>query len=387
MTSRQTLPLIVLSQFACTSLWFAGNAVIADISKAFDLTQASLSYLTSAVQLGFIVGTLLFAIFTIADRYAPSKVFFVCALLGALFNLLVLFIPQNLIFLVLCRFFTGFMLAGIYPVGMKIAADYHEKGLGNALGWLVGALVLGTAFPHLVKSYFSELPWKYVMVTTSSLAVLGGLLIGFLVPNGPYHRIGARFDPSAIVKVFGKSDFRAAAFGYFGHMWELYTFWAFVPIMLIGFNQAAMQPSTISLLSFIIISMGAIGCVAGGYLSFKIGSKKVAFLSLIFSGTCCLLSYFFPDMNVLVFLIILLVWGLTVVSDSPQFSTLVAQSAPIAYKGTALTIVNSIGFFITIFSIQLVGYLHHIGLERSSYLTLLIGPIFGAISLMKSSRN
>ncbi len=159
---KHILPTIVLSQFLCTSLWFAGNAVIPDIIRDFNLESSFLGHLISAVQFGFISGTLVFALLTISDRYSPSVVFFVCSVLAALSNLMINFGNTTSFDLLLSRFLTGFFLAGIYPVGMKIASDHYQKGLGKSLGFLVGALVLGTSFPHLIKSVSADLPWKFV---------------------------------------------------------------------------------------------------------------------------------------------------------------------------------------------------------------------------------
>ena len=257
------LPVIVISQFCCTSLWFAGNGVINDLVINFDLQISALGHLTSAVQFGFIIGTLIFAILTIADRFSPSKVFLISALLGSLFNLGVIWEANNLISLLSFRFFTGFFLAGIYPVGMKIASDYYKKGLGKSLGFLVGALVLGTAFPHLLKEITGAYPWRYVLMATSFLGVFGGILMVIMVPDGPYRKPGQRTDLSAFFNVFHNREFRSVAFGYFGHMWELYAFWAFVPFMLKKY--AIEHPQTIfniPILSFLIIGMGGLACVS-----------------------------------------------------------------------------------------------------------------------------
>lgn len=184
--SKFILPVIVISQFFCTSLWFAGNGVINDLVINFDLNVTALGHLTSAVQFGFITGTLIFALLTIADRFSPSKVFLMSALLGSLFNLGVIWEGNSWISLLFLRFSTGFFLAGIYPVGMKIAADYYEKGLGKSLGFLVGALVIGTAFPHLLREITDTYSWKTVIIATSSLAMMGGILMVIMVPDGPY---------------------------------------------------------------------------------------------------------------------------------------------------------------------------------------------------------
>ena len=228
---RRILPVIVASQFAGTSLWFAGNAVLGDLERDWGLAPAAVGHATSAVQAGFIAGTLLFAILAISDRYSPRKVFFVCSLLGAASNA-GLYFAEGLSTLLASRFLSGFFLAGIYPVGMRIAAGWYRSDLGRAIGLLVGALVLGTAFPHLLKGLGHALPWNTVTLAVSLIAAVGGVLMLWLVPDGPYLATGAKFDPRALVVIFQSRDFRASAFGYFGHMWELYAFWAFVPAAL-----------------------------------------------------------------------------------------------------------------------------------------------------------
>ena len=385
-TARYILPIIVLAQFCCTSLWFAGNAVMTDLLGTFDLELTALGHLTSAVQFGFISGTLLFAFLSIADRFSPSKVFFVCALFGAVVNLGITLESNSLATLILLRFLTGFSLAGIYPVGMKIAADYFDKGLGTSLGFLVGALVLGTAFPHLLKTFTSEsIPWRLVLFSTSGLAVVGGFLILLLVPDGPFRSPKLNKDFSAFLKVFKNPPFRAAAFGYFGHMWELYAFWAFIPVILNTYQKV--NPGVelnIPLFSFVIIGAGGLACVAGGYISRSLGTKRTAASALFFSGCCCLLSpIVFLYGSEIMLLSFLIFWGLAVVADSPLFSTLVAQNAPAESRGTALTIVNSIGFAITIFSIQLLNYLLLSYSAFYIFLILSIGPAFGLWSLYK----
>lgn len=382
--SRLILPIIVFAQFCCTSLWFAGNAVMSDLINTYNLHPAALGHLTSAVQFGFIAGTLLFAFLSIADRFSPSKVFFVSALFGAALNLAFLLEQNTFETLLLIRFFTGFSLAGIYPVGMKLAADYFTKGLGTSLGYLVGALVVGTAFPHLLKTFTSsQLPWNLVLLTTSALSAFGGVMILLFVPDGPYRSPKIKKEFSAFFRVFKNSPFRAAAFGYFGHMWELYAFWAFVPVILVAFeNYHGIHGIPVSLYSFLVIGAGGLACVIGGYISRAVGIKRTAAAALLLSGFCCLASpliFFFSSEAVLV--LFLIFWGLVVVADSPLFSTLVAQNAPAENRGTALTIVNSIGFAITIFSIQLLNYLF---LEMATFylfLFLAVGPAFGLFSL------
>jgi MFS family permease len=347
---------IVLSQFCCTSLWFAGNAVINDLVIDFDLKASALGDLISSVQFGFIIGTLTFAILTIADRFSPSKVFFISAILGSLFNLATIWEANDLSSLLLFRFATGFFLAGIYPIGMKIVADYYKKGLGKSLGFLVGALALGTALPHLLKQTTGAYSWESVMILTSSLSFLGGVFIVTLVPDGPYRKPNPKIDLSAFFDVFQNPKFRSAAFGYFGHMWELYAFWVFVPFMLkkysLGHPQVVFH---VPMLSFLIISLGGLACVLSGFVAQKAGTKRMAFIALSLSCLCCLISpLLFSIESEIVFVSFLIFWGMVVIADSPLLSTLVAQNAPAEIKGTALTIVNSIGFTITIISIQFI---------------------------------
>ena len=381
---KRILPLIVIAQFCCTSLWFAGNAIMGDLVVNFNLNSQALGQLTSAIQFGFISGTFLFALLTITDRFSPSRVFFVSAFLGAFFNLGILY-SENTLFSLLCfRFFTGFFLAGIYPVGMKIAADYFEKGLGKSLSFLVGALVLGTAFPHLLKSNVTVIVWETIVWITSSLAAIGGIIILTLVPDGPHQKLAPKFELSKIRDVFKNHKFRAAAFGYFGHMWELYTFWAFVPFILKTYSKLHSVTLNIPMLSFGIIAIGALGCVIGGYASIKFGVKKVAITALSISGICCLLSPFvlMNDSSPL-FILFLVIWGLAVIADSPLFSTLVAQNTVAESKGTALTIVNSIGFAITIVSILLLTFLIEKYNPNYLFMILALGPVFGLISLRR----
>ncbi|UJP64491.1 MFS transporter [Mongoliitalea daihaiensis] len=378
---NRILTLIVVAQFLATSLWFAGNAVIVELSAARSFPADFIGHLTSSVQLGFICGTLAFAIFMISDRFSPSKVFLFSALFAALLNACVAFFEIGLWAVLSLRFSTGFFLAGIYPVGMKIASDYFDKGLGKSLGLLVGALVLGTAFPHLLRSLLQEFPWQWVLYTSSAFAVLGGLLIGLRVPDGPYRKASSAIDFKILFKLFQVPNFRAAAMGYFGHMWELYTFWAFIPMMLTAYIVKHQTTADISFISFAVIGIGGLSCAAAGLFSNVIHPKKIAQLALACSGICCLLSpFFFFQSSLPILIVFLLIWGIAVTADSPMFSTLVAQSAPAASKGTALTIVNSLGFGITVISLQLTQLLalHITGIY---WLLLLgLGPVIGLMT-------
>lgn len=375
-STKLLLPVIIVAQFAGTSLWFAGNAIIDVIQK----DTGSHANITSVVQLGFIAGTLIFSLFTIADRFSGPRVFFASAVIASLANLLIIPFATDTGLLLTLRFITGFFLAGIYPVGMKIAADLFPERLGRALGFLVGALVLGTAFPHLVRSQFKEINWEAVLLFTSALATAGGIMILLLVPQRSKNTPANKPDLLAAFTVFRSKPFRSAAFGYFGHMWELYAFWAILPVLIAAYNRLHGSQLNVYLWSFVVIAAGAFGCAAGGLISQRAGSKKVAFYSLLLSGICCLLSFLAFRTAPATFLIFLVAWGLTVTPDSPQFSTLVARNAASRNKGTALTIVTCIGFAITIGSIQLLQHMFD-SFGEYGLLVLAPGPLLGLIAL------
>lgn len=381
-TATSVLPLIIIAQFCCTSLWFGGNAVVNDLTKELDLPSSSLASITSFVQFGFISGTLVFAMLTIADRFKPSKVFFFSAVIAALANAAII-LSAHYTTILFYRFCTGFFLAGIYPVGMKIAADYFEKGLSKALGILVGALVLGTSFPHLLKSLSVSLSWKIVLGWLSLLSITGGLLVLFFVPEGPFRKQILRPHLSAAFKVFKPKAFRNAAFGYFGHMWELYTFWAFVPYIINLYNNTQQVALPVSFLSFIVVASGTIACVIAGLMSQRFGAKRIAMFALASSGLCCLLSPLIFEVPAYVFIAFLVFWGLMVVADSPMLSGLIAQTATSDEKGTALTISTCIGFSITILSIYFIDQLQQIIDPVWMFVFLAPGPLFGLISLRR----
>lgn len=383
---RFVLPVIVVSQFLCTSLWFAGNSIIPELAIDLNLSPNFLAHFTSAIQLGFISGTFIFAVFTISDRFSPSIVFFCSSILAGIFNLGISINAIEITQLFLFRFLTGFFLAGIYPVGMKIASDYYQRGLGKSLGFLVGALVLGTAFPHLLKNLSIGFPWKYIIYTTTLLSFIGGFAIFLFVPDGPFRKSGQKFIWTEFLSGFKNKNFRSVAIGYFGHMWELYTFWAFVPLMLSAYNTKYPEIHlNVALLSFLIIASGAIACVFSGILSSYFGAKKIATLSLFLSCLCCFscpLFLFSP--SPILFIVFLFFWGLFVIADSPLFSSLVAQNAPEESRGTSLTIVNCIGFSITIGSIQFINWLSDTINHQYIYMFLGIGPLLGLIALLRN---
>ena len=315
---------------------------------------------------------------------SPRLIFLVCALLGAASNASAVLLDHALYPLMTLRFATGFFLAGIYPVGMKIAAGWFDKDLGRALGYLVGALVAGTALPHLIRGLGQTLPWQEVTLAVSALATAGGVLMYTTMTDGPYQRPSAPFNHRALLTVFQSRNFRASAFGYFGHMWELYAFWAFVPAFIaahVAFAEPTSRPLNISLWSFAVIGIAVLSCIGGGLASPRWGSARVAGLQLAASGLCCLVSPLMFWAPTPIFLAFLLLWGLVVAGDSPQFSALNARAAPPEWVGSALTIANSVGFAVSIVSIQLV----NLAVEPlgASYVLLLLapGPVVGVLAL------
>lgn len=346
---KRILPAIVLSQLAGTSLWFAVNAVMPDLQRDWQLPAAAVGSLTSAVQAGFIGGTLVFALLTVADRFSPRQVFLLCALAGAACNAAAALLDRQYDALLLLRFATGFFLAGIYPVGMKIAAGWYTRGLGAALGLLVGALVLGTAAPHGLRALGAQWPWQAVLWTVSTIAAAGGVLMYALVPDSPSMPRAARIRPQALAAVWTDRRLRASAFGYFGHMWELYAFWVLVPLVV----ATRLPAAQVAAASFAVIGAGFFGCAIGGALARRFGSARVAAVQLASSGMCCVLAPLLLDAPLSLFALWLFAWGITVVGDSPQFSTLTALNAPRDAVGSVLTFVNCIGFAISIVSIEL----------------------------------
>ena len=375
---RWLLPLLVASQFAGTSLWFAGNAVLPDVTQAWALSPWISGLITSSVQLGFILGTLLSAGFALPERVAPRRLFFLCALCGALCNLTPLILPGAGA-LLLSRALTGLCLAGIYPVGMKIAASWYEDGLGRALGYLVGALVLGTALPHGIRAAGAGLPWQWVLVAVSAVALLGGASVLVLVPNrAPSHKRATPevSEAGSLRAIFARPRFRAAVAGYVGHMWELYAFWAALPLIM-AWRLGAQDPARVSLGSFGLIAVGALGCVTGGWWSRRASSARVAQRALMTSGLCALsapLLMLAPDV---VFWPVMVLWSVCVIADSPQFSALTAHTAPTQWVGSALTVSTCLGFAITIASIELLSVLSRLVELRWALPLLALGPVAG----------
>jgi len=379
--ASSVLAILIFAVFSGASLWFSSNAILTELSLAIPGEDFNISDVTSAVQFGFIAGTLTFSLLNISDRFPAGRVFLLSSILGSFSNALIVFVPLDINTLIISRCLTGFFLAGIYPVGVKIASLWCDGDLGRALGHIVGALVVGTAFPHFMSSLELSFNWQWVIISASTLAIIGGLLVGFAIPEKSTAKRTPHHEGWALLNIFKSKDFKASSSGYFGHMWELYTFWAFVPIILSIYNDQAGTSINVSLWSFLTIAAGGIGCSVGGLVSLKLGSARVAFYQLAASGICCLIfpAMIFTSSNI--FLPYLIIWGITIAGDSPQFSTLNAKTAPAEIVGSAVTLVICLGFGLTILSIHVFSFLMTSFNLQIAVSLMAIGPLYGLYCL------
>jgi MFS family permease len=372
--------------FLGMTLWFSATAATAPLVAEFRLTPGAAAWLTMAVQGGFVAGTLASALVTLPDLINPRHLFAIGCAAGAVANASLVLV-SGAPALIALRVVTGIALACVYPPGMKIAAGWFEQRRGAALGILIGALTIGSAFPHLLASLGATIAWRTLMLMASGLALGGSIVVVRLVGDGPYVATSARFDPRAAAQVFADRGTRLATLGYLGHMWELYAMWtwmaAFATASLLPLSRIAAAPASHagSAIAFLTIGSGAIGSAATGWWADAIGKARIARWAMIVSGACAASSGLVYGAPLIVLALFAVVWGVAVVADSAQLSALVAQYSPRDHVGTALTIQTCLGFLLTMASIRLVPVFAQAVGWQWTFLLLVPGPLLGAIAL------
>jgi MFS family permease len=379
----RALALLALAELLGMSLWFSASASVPAIKAEWGLTDSIAAWLTLAVQLGFVAGTLVSAVTNLPDVMNTRRLFAVSAVLGALANAAFGLLARGTSAGIPLRFATGFFLAGVYPPGMKIMATWFRRGRGMALGVLVGALTLGKASPYLVNA-LGGAAWRGHVLFVSALAVAGGLIVLLFVGDGPYSTGTARFDIRQLGQVFRNRGVRLANFGYLGHMWELYAMWTWAPVMIRASLAARGEPPSLAEAgSFLVLGAGAAGCVAAGLAADRIGRTAVASAALAVSGACCVAVGFLFDSSPNLLLAVATVWGAAVVADSAQFSACVTELGDPRYLGTALTVQTCLGFLLTTLSIRLMPVLVDKVGWRYAFAFLAPGPVFGVVSMLR----
>jgi MFS family permease len=380
----RVLVLVAMAELLAMSLWFSATAAAPELAAEWGLTPAETAWLTIAVQLGFVAGALVSSALTLSDVVRPRYLFAGSAVAGAVFTAAIAGLVDAAVPAIALRFLTGVALAGVYPPGMKILAGWFEEGRGFAIGVLVGSLTVGSALPHLLRSVGGVGQPRIVLYGAAGLATLGGLLV-LLVEPGPHQAPAAPFDPRAIGRMLRDEGTMLANGGYFGHMWELYAVWTWIPAYLLASLAAGGEgsPGLASLLAFATIAVGGVGAVAAGSAADRVGRTAVTSASMLVSGAASLAAGVVFGSSLLVLLPFVLVWGVAVVADSAQFSAAVSELAEPSYVGTALTLQTAIGFLLTTMSIRLVPVVVDAVGWRWAFAPLAIGPAVGTLSMLR----
>ena len=378
------LLLVSLAEVFGMTLWFSATAAAPAIVREFGMAAGGLAWLTMAVQAGFVAGTLVTALTNVADAVNSRRLFAAGCVIGAIVNAAIAVVPSAAAVIAL-RFLTGAALAWIYPPGMKIVAGWFRERRGTALGVVVGAVGLGSAFPHLLAWLGAGLPWRTLVGVSSALALAGAVIVSVGVHDGPYVSASAPFDRHALRVVLRSRGTRLAMLGYFGHMWELYAMWTWIAAFASA--SLAATPGTGSLVAFVAIASGAIGCVVAGRWADEFGKARIAGAALLGSAACVLLSPLFYGAPFGALLVLAVVWGFTVVADSAQFSALVTDHTPRTHVGTALTLQTSAGFLLTMVSMRLVPPISAMAGWQWAFVFLAPGPLLGALAMRRLSRQ
>jgi MFS family permease len=386
-SSGAVLLVLTVAQFFALTLWFNATAVIPQLIPYYDLSQSDVDLLSMAVTVGFVVGCMISSFFNLPDVIKTKNIFTIAALAGGLSNAVSSFSP-SFSGVVVCRFLTGIFLAGVYPTGMKLAVTWFRGGRGYAVGLIIAALTAGSGLPYLFNlTYFPD--WRVIMNVSTVLAVIGGLLVWIFVDEGPFDAGVARFDPRNIGQIVRNKALRLAGYGYFGHMWELYAMWVWIPSFLrdsyLHSYPGSDPTSFFSMGTFVVFIGGAVATGFGGKIADAYGRTTFNIILLVLSGVSSLLIGLFFD-KPLIALLIAVFWGVTVIPDSPQYSSMITELVEPVYVGTALTLQTAVGFLITIFSIKILPiFVSEVGWSYG-FTILTLGPVIGIISLFRLRR-
>jgi len=380
------LTLLAIVELLAMGLWFSASAVVPELESRWGLTDSGASWLTMSVQLGFVSGAVLSAVFTLADVWDPRRLIAGSALLGAGATAAIPLVADGLSLALPLRFLTGVALAGVYPPGMKAMAGWFREGRGMAIGVMIGALTIGSASPHLLRPLGGIGEWQSVLFLAAGLATIAALLASVGLRPGPHQAPAAPFDPRAVRRILGDRATMLANGGYFGHMWELYAVWTWVPVFIAASfaidASEATTPEAASYLAFATIAAGGAGAAVAGVLADRLGRSLVTSASMIVSAMCCLLAGFLFGGSPWLLATLCLVWGFAVVADSAQFSACVSELAEPRYVGTALTLQTAIGFLLTIATIRLLPVWEGAWGWEWAFAPLALGPLLGTWSML-----